>query len=355
MPEEKTEKAQIIDRVDSKDLENKLDTNTAIEKREVLLFLSRFSKLSIAIFTIIVLTFLYFFVIPPIDSFDTPKMIKIDSGDSLKSISNNIKKEKIIKSSNLLRLTISLFGGQNKIKAGVYKFYKPTSIINASYRLLHEDYGYQPVKITFPEGMNSMDMIKLIESKFPNVLEEGIEARQKFIEKEGRLFPETYFFPPGTDLETIAERMTEEYEKKIDKFREDIKSSGHTEDEILTMASILEEEVRGKEEKAKVADLLWRRLEKGMLLQVDSTLGYINGKTSLQLTMKDLATSSPYNTYKNKGLPPAPISNPGLGAIESALFPVKNNYLFFLTDKEGVAHFSKTYAEHLRFREIYIR
>ncbi len=92
-----------------------------------------------------------------------------------------------------------------------------------------------------------------------------------------------------------------------------------------------------------------------MLLQVDSTLGYINGKTSFELTLKDLATSSPYNTYKNKGLPPAPISNPGLGAIEAAIFPIKNDYFFFLTDSEGNTHFSKTYAEHLRFKKMYIR
>lgn len=335
--------------------EESIEEKSIEEKEEIIIALSRFSKLSISIAGILLLAILYFFVIPPFASFDSPKMIKIDSGDSLKTMAGEIKNEKIIKSASLLRLTISVFGGQNKIKAGVYKFYRPTSIINASYRLLHEDYGYQPVKITFPEGMNSMDMLKTIESRFPNVKEESLEARQKFISEEGKLFPDTYFFPPNTDLETITERMIEEYEKKMKKFREDIKSSGRTEVEIVTMASILEEEVRSKEDKAKVADLLWRRMEKGMLLQVDSTLGYINGKTSFELTLGDLATSSPYNTYKNKGLPPAPISNPGLGAIEAAIFPIKNDYFFFLTDSEGNTHFSKTYAEHLRFKKMYIR
>ena len=92
-----------------------------------------------------------------------------------------------------------------------------------------------------------------------------------------------------------------------------------------------------------------------MPLQVDSTIGYINGKKSSDLTLDDLAMNSLYNTYKNKGLPPSPISNPGLDAIEAAITPLKNDYVFFLTGDDGKTYFSKTYAEHLKFKKLYIR
>jgi UPF0755 protein len=337
---------------------NETDQNIPIIKEDLntKIFLSRISKV-VLIPIIFFLLIAIYFVSAPYGSFNKPLMIEISSGDSLKSISSEIKDAGVIRSSNLLRLMISVYGGENKIKAGVYEFDRPSNVFNIAYRLSHQDYGYIPVKLTFPEGVNSKDVLNIIDSKFPNLKnQQNYEADKLLVTShEGYLFPDTYFFPPNADLKTITERMYSEYKRKIKRYESAIVQSGHTESEIIIMASILEEEVKTVDDKKNVSDLLWRRIAKSMSLQVDSTLSYINGKKSSDLTMDDLATNSLYNTYRNKGLPPSPISNPGIDAIEAAIFPTKNDHLFFLTGDDGKTYFSKTYAEHLKFKKLYIR
>jgi UPF0755 protein len=319
-------------------------------------FISRILKITL-IPIILILLVLGYFLSAPFGSFSKPLMLEITSGDSLKTITMEIKKAGVVRSADLLRLMISIDGGQNHIKAGVYEFDKPANIFNVAYRLSHQDYGYTPVKLTFPEGINSKGILNIIDSKLPDLKNSPTYEMDKSVlfSKEGYLFPDTYFFPPNADIKTIVNRMDAEFKVKIKKYDGAILASGHTNAEIITMASILEEEVKTAEDKKMVADLLWRRIKNGMMLQVDSTLGYINGKKSADLTMEDLATDSLYNTYKNKGLPPGPISNPGIDAIEAAISPTSNDYVFFLTGDDGKTYFSKTYAEHLKFKRLYIR
>jgi len=341
------------------------------------IFILKMFKLSTIIFLLIFFTIIYF-ASAPFGSFSTPVMMEITSGESLKNIAKDLEDTGVVRSPNFLRFLVSAYGGEKKIKAGVYEFDKPADVFNVAYRLSHQDYGYIPIKLTFPEGINSREVLVIINSKYPNLnnssnpsndsnLNGSSSANSTDIEtaetnelaeissKEGYLFPDTYFFPPNADVKMIIGRMYSEYQRKISKYQSEILASGHTEKEIITMASILEEEVKTTEDKKLAADLLWRRIQNGMPLQVDSTLGYINGKKSSDLTLSDLATSSAFNTYRNKGLPPSPISNPGLDAIEAAINPTKNNYLFFLTDTDGKTYFSTTYAEHLRFKKLYIR
>lgn len=318
-------------------------------------FLRLFTLSSISI-SIVILIFLYF-ITAPFVKFNTPVMIEVDSGDSVKLIANKIESNHIIRSSQLLRLMISIYGGQNKIKAGVYEFDSPSNVFNIAHRLVSEDYGYVPVKITFPEGINSRDVLSIIYSKFPNIKDSLDTDNSPLLitSKEGYLFPDTYFFPPNADLNMIVDRMYSEYKKKIKKYESQILGSGKSESEVIIMASILEKEVQTAEDKKIVSDLLQRRIDKSMPLQVDSTLTYIMDKKSSELTMSDLATTSPFNTYKSKGLPPLPISNPGLESIDAVLNPIKNDYIFFLTGDDGRTYYSKTYAEHLRFKKKYIR
>ncbi|MEI6553004.1 MAG: endolytic transglycosylase MltG [bacterium] len=327
-----------------------------IENLPTKVFLSRISKMILVPVVVIALLLIYF-AGAPFGSFSKPLMIEINSGDSLKTISAELKSSGVIRSVDLLRFMVSVYGGQNNIKAGVYEFDEPISVFKATYRLSHQDYGYTPVKLTFPEGINSKEILNIIDSKFPDLKNSPNYETDKaiVISKEGYLFPDTYFFPPNADIKAIVERMSAEYQNKIKKYQTAIAQSGHTEAEIITMASILEEEVKSPEDRKLVADLLWRRIANGMALQVDSTLGYINGKKSADLTQSDLATDSLYNTYKNKGLPPSPISNPGLDAIEAAISPTHNDFMFFLTGNDGKTYFSKTYAEHLNFKRLYIR
>jgi UPF0755 protein len=173
--------------------------------------------------------------------------------------------------------------------------------------------------------------------------------------KEGYLFPETYFFAPMATADIILSRMSDTFKAKIKPYEEEIKASVRSSEDIVKMASILEAEVQTDADRKMVADLLWRRLDAGMALQVDSSIGYILSKTSAQLTVADLRTDNPYNTYVYKGLPPTPISNPGIESIEAALRPTHNDYLFYLSDKNGITHFAKTYAEHLANKKKYIK
>ena len=121
------------------------------------------------------------------------------------------------------------------------------------------------------------------------------------------------------------------------------------------MASIIEGEAVTPEDRRIVSGILWTRMKNGMRLGVDAPFAYIMGKGSLELTQTDLATTSPYNTYRVAGLPPTPINNPGIDAIAAALAPSSTPYLYYLSDKEGSMHYARTFAEHKLNKEKYLR
>lgn len=165
---------------------------------------------------------------------------------------------------------------------------------------------------------------------------------------EGYLAPETLRVFADADLASIfdkfyftrKEELTSEMFEKAD-------ALGKTMHEILTLASILEREVINPDDKAKVADIFWRRLKKNWALQADSTVHYVVDKEgNVFTTAKERQVDSLWNTYKYPGLPPGPICNPGLDSIKATLYPEKNNYWYFLTDKNGVVHYAKTLEEH---------
>ena len=124
--------------------------------------------------------------------------------------------------------------------------------------------------------------------------------------------------------------------------------------DIIIMASILEAEARTTESRKIIAGILWKRLKLGMPLQVDSTFSYINGKNTYELTLDDLQIDSPYNTYKYASLPPGPIGNPGVDAINSALNPTVTKYLYFLSSKSGKMYYATTFEQHIKNKELYL-
>ena len=122
------------------------------------------------------------------------------------------------------------------------------------------------------------------------------------------------------------------------------------------MASLIEEEARTEETRRIIAGILWKRLDKGMLLQVDSAFAFVNGeKDSKDLSLDDLKIESPYNTYLHKGLTPTPISNPGLDAIKATVEPIATKYYFYLSDDDGNMHYAVTHDEHVANKFIYLR
>ncbi|MBU1029480.1 endolytic transglycosylase MltG, partial [Patescibacteria group bacterium] len=156
--------------------------------------------------------------------------------------------------------------------------------------------------------------------------------------------------------EEIVNKLLGNFDQKLTADVESvIAASDHSLYEIVIMASILEREVRGEEDRRLVADLFWRRLDIGMRLQADSTVNYVTEGKRPALTQADTQLDSPYNTYKYGGLPPGPIGNPGLVSIKAAANPQPNSYWYFLTDVDGGVHYARNLEEHNRNKAAYLR
>lgn len=179
---------------------------------------------------------------------------------------------------------------------------------------------------------------------------------------EGYLFPDTYrFFASSSPLE-VTEKMLLNFEKKLSKeMLQEINRRGKSIHQIITMASIIEKEApifnQSNSDDAKlISGIFWKRLEIGMALQSDATLSYILENKKPAHNESELKTNSPYNTYLYPGLPPGPICNPGLIAIEAAIYPEKSDYLYFLTPLDGSrVHYAKNYQEHLNNKYKYLK
>ncbi|MEK9129791.1 MAG: endolytic transglycosylase MltG [Patescibacteria group bacterium] len=164
---------------------------------------------------------------------------------------------------------------------------------------------------------------------------------------EGYFFPDTYQIYKNANAEDFIKKMLDNFDKKLtNKMREDIKKQGKTIFEIITLASIIEKEVPKEEDRKIVAGIFYKRLEMGMRLESCATINFILGDNKKQLSFEDTRIESPYNTYLNKGLPPGPICNPGLSAIQAAIYPQQTDYLFFLSKPNSETVFSKTFKEH---------
>lgn len=194
-----------------------------------------------------------------------------------------------------------------------------------------------PAKIGKAGFRNSMLM-----NKYPFLLEipEGGSL-------EGYLFPDTYRMYADATLEDVIAKILANFESKITAtMKQDISAQHHSLYKIITMASVIEREVHTDADRPKVADIFWGRMNAGMPLQADSTVNYVTGKKIAAISSKDSRIDSPYNTYRYKGLPLGPISNPGIKSIHATLYPEKTPYVYFLTTREGEVKYGRTLDEH---------
>jgi UPF0755 protein len=293
------------------------------------------------------------FLISSPSNIENEKNVNISSGLSLMQISAILKQNNIIRSADIFRVIVIVLGGEKNIKAGPYLFDGTDNVISITRRLISADYGVPVKKITIIEGMRGRDILNLFGSEFTNL--NRTELGREILSKEGYLFPDTYFIPLSASSSDIIKMLSDNFEKQILSVDFDKSLTSKKLDEIITMASIIEGEAVKDEDRRLITDILWRRIEIGMPLQVDTTFMYINGKSSSELTKADLKINSPYNTYVNKGLPPGPISNPGIEAINAVIFPTANKYLYYLSDKNGDMHYAETFAEHIRNKEKYLK
>jgi len=171
---------------------------------------------------------------------------------------------------------------------------------------------------------------------------------------EGFLAPDTYQLGAQSDAAAFVAMALDNFDKELTpRMRQDIAAQGKSVFEIVAMAAMLEKEVRTLDDKKLVAGILWKRLDAGMPLQVDSTLLYykVPGADSGAV---DKEVNSPYNTYRFAGLPAGPICNPGIESIEAAIYPVKSDYWYYLNAADGKTIFSRNYGEHLINKAKYI-
>ncbi|MCK4520497.1 endolytic transglycosylase MltG [Candidatus Parcubacteria bacterium] len=269
------------------------------------------------------------------------KLFSIEKGQGLFQIAENLEKQDLVKNRFLFSLYIIFQREQGNLQAGKYLLNPSMNIPVISQKIISGE--THTIKITIPEGYNLTQIEEKLNLKLP---EENLE---------GFLFPDTYQFPIGVSGEEVVRIMKDNFDKKLSaELREEIEKQDKTIFEIITMASMIEKEVRTIEDKKLVSGILWKRLESKMPLQVDATITYITGKATTKISIEELKIDSPYNTYKYLGLPAGPICNPGLDSILAAVYPKDSGYWYYLSNSKGETVFSKTLKEHRINKEKYL-
>lgn len=306
----------------------------------------------------------------------TPMTFVVENGWGVKKIAAALKDDHLIGSTLAFEAYVWVEGASSSLQAGSYEL-SPSMSIQSIVAILSggETLSNERV-VKFTEGWTSVDMADYLEKKqiiskeayltavaatdsrtlIPGKTYSILASKPATADLEGFLFPNTYRVFRDTTAADIVERQLDALEANIDaEMQAAINASGHSFYEILTMASIIEKEVRSNNDRALAADLFWRRIDAGIALQSDATINFITGKGTVSPSLDDLEVTSAYNTYKNKGLPPGPISNPSLSAIKAALNPEPNDYWYFLTKPDGTTVFSKNYEEHLANKNKYLK
>ena len=304
-----------------------------------------------------------------------PVVFVIPEGERFQGIAFMLHEAQFIKSRFWFKVYAKIAGSARTLQAGSFELTPGMSY--AAIVAILSNGASEEVVITIPEGYTLKQIGEVVTANL-NIsttdwaLATGLESpledhpfvvgaqKPENVDLEGYLFPDTYhFFADATAVE-VATVMLEEMEENIQVASDQVVelSSGqgdYTTHELLTFASIIEREVRHQEDMATVAGLFYNRLEIGMALQADSTVNYFTGKDTPSVSLSDTEIDSPYNTYLYAGLPPGPISNPGLNALRAVFEPTENDYLYFLTSPEGVVYYGRTFDEHIQNRELYLR
>lgn len=283
---------------------------------------------------------------PPNPANTTPLIFSIKRGEGIRTIAEHLQKQDLIRSSVAFFL-IARFGGlDNNIQAGDFRLNPAMDLYTVTNTLTH---GTIDVWITILEGWRNEE-IALVLARQLNIPE------QEFLKvaREGYMFPDTYLIPRDAEAAAITKIFLSNFDNKV---TEDLKMRAKAKkislDEVITVASMVEREAKFNEDRPLVASVILNRLSLGMKLDIDATIQYALGyqtkeKTwwKKELTIEDLDIDSLYNTYKNPGLPPKPIANPGLDAIIAVVNAPSTDNIYYISDKTGKLHFAKTIEEH---------
>ena len=291
----------------------------------------------------------------PLPEAETPVVVKVDKGASLKEIGDDLKMKDVITDSETFVMATRIMGHETTIRAGVFSL----TDLRSNYHIIRQLVEGTPVlhKITIPEGLSKYQIAEVFQDKLN--IDSGVFLalceNSQFIKSlnidayslEGFLFPDTYHFHEGETPERVIQTMVTEYHEFFDKIlKSRLQIHGLTELEMVTLASIIEGEAIYDSERPLISSVYHNRLEIGMRLQADPTIQYIIEDGPRRLLINDLKIKSPYNTYIHYGLPAGPINSPSRESLISALSPADADYLFFVANGEGYHTFSRTEAEH---------
>lgn len=275
------------------------------------------------------------------------KIFVVRKGETLNQIIQNLAKENLIRNRLVFYLLVKKLGLERKIQAGDFRLSPAMDAYTIAQNLTK---GTLDVWLTIIEGLRKEEIAQLINQNF-NIPESEFLK----IAKEGYLFPDTYLIPKQATAGAIIDILTNNFYRRFNyNLRQQGLRKNLTEEKILIIASLVEKEAKFDEDRVKVASIILKRLENDWPLQIDATIQYALGYQPMEKTWwktnlikDDLEIDSPYNTYKNKGLPPTPICNPGLASIKAVINADKNiPYWYYLSDKTGKMHYAKTLEEH---------
>lgn len=301
------------------------------------------------------------------------QIVNIEQGTGASSIGQTLKSKGLIRSSAAFRIYGKLNGTEDEYQAGTYGISKSMSIGEIAKMIASGK--TRTVSVTIPEGLTEYQIARRFSNAglvkyddFVKALEDG-SYRSKFsflkgAQKgkhylEGYLFPDTYSVSPGTSSDAIITMMLKSTQSQLEALKaEKNLPKGYSLNEVMTAASIIEKESQVDKDRAKIASVIYNRLKKDMPLQMDSTITYLldqTGEHKTEVTYQDLKIDSPYNTYKNTGLPPGPIASPGKASIQAALHPADTDYLYFVVSSklDGSHVFSSSYSQFNKDKAAY--
>jgi len=298
---------------------------------------------------------IYIYAGKPVNAEPVKEVIIVEPGQKFKSLSQILHKKRVINYPAKFRLFSRIKGYDKRIKAGEYVLSsamtpkKILEILVMGKVRLH--------RLTIPEGHNLRQVAQAVsqaglgtQADFFNaatnadlVLSKGIDA-QTF---EGYLFPDTYYFTKNATPEKIISSMVKRFWSVFKpEWKNRAKTLGFTIHQVVTLSSIIEKETGAPVERPIISSVFHNRLKRGIRLESDPTVIYGIEDFNGNITRKDLAEDTLYNTYRIKGLPPGPIANAGIESIEAALYPADTRFLYFVSKKDNTHQFSTNLKDH---------
>ena len=302
-------------------MENNNIENNQTQKSENKRILIIFSIISLFIF------FIFIFFSAPFNSVNN--MIHISTGQSVDSLAHDLKEKNIISSEVIFKLFVKSLKSGTGIISGDYFIKQNSPVWMVALQVGRGIHEVKPIKITIMEGLTNIEIAELLSNKLINF------NKEEFIfdtsEKQGYLFPDTYFLYPMDSEKDLIQKMSNNFLNKTKSITS--KLGNKSLNDIVIMASILEGEAGGKDDIETISGILWKRISLGMPLQVDVDK----------------------STYSNKGLPNKPLNNPGLSSINAALNPIDSKYLYYIHDKNGRVHYAISFDEHKKNIAQYLK